>query len=91
MNIPQLSEVEKLILQNLMLRIALEEKHIDSHEVKIMMAKININKYKKDLDEWNTTFNERLKKFDLDLSKVFIDADTGAVTLLNESLIKAVS
>ncbi|MCK5601178.1 hypothetical protein KAR91_04890 [Candidatus Pacearchaeota archaeon] len=81
--LPKLVQEEKLELQNIMLRVALEQQRIEKYEACINTAKKELRSLEERLDAWNYVFNIKLKEQGFDISQVEIDAETGEIKPLN--------
>ena len=82
-DLPQLSQIDQLELENIMLHLALEQGNIEKHEEIIVNARKNFARYQERLSAWNKAYNERLKPLGLDMSQIGIEADTGKVYLMS--------
>jgi len=82
---PQLTKLERLELENIMLNVALEKERENGLVLRLNMVKENIKRHESNLNIWKERFNIKLKKIGLDLTKVSINADTGSVDLLSNS------
>jgi len=79
MDIPPLTEQEKLSLQNIMLRVSLEDQTIQKLQLQISLSKLAQESAKGKLMEWKDSYNIKLKELGLTIDTVDIDAETGAV------------
>ena len=77
--LPKLDKEEQLELQNIMLRIALEQQRIEKYEAKISIAKKELKGLEGYIEAWNLSFGLKLKEHGLDISQVEIDAETGEI------------
>lgn len=82
-DIPQLSKEERLELQNIMLRMALEKERISRLEAEIVSAQKEFKYQESRLKVWQGTFSGKLKGSGLSIEQVDIDAETGRVSVSN--------
>ena len=82
-DIPQLDKVERLELQNIMLRMALERERIGRLEAEVATARKEFKHQESRLKVWQGSFNGKLKATDISIEQVDIDAESGKVTALN--------
>lgn len=80
--IPQLTDLERLELQTLLLKLTVERERTERFSLLANISRSNIDMCQDNLNIWNKKFNEKLIEVGLDMSRVHIDADTGAVTLV---------
>jgi len=83
-DIPQLEIIEKLELENIMLRMALESERLNKYEMMRAESNKTLNIYQGKLEAWNKGFENRLKPLGLTMADIGIDAETGKVFLLNQ-------
>jgi hypothetical protein len=81
--IPQLSDMERLELHDVMMSIAFESERVEKYKMMIDISNTNISMHHGKLNEWKSKFNEKLKAAGLDVSMVDINSDTGKVTVNN--------
>jgi hypothetical protein len=86
--IPQLTEHERLTLHDIMTSIALESERIEKYKIMTNMCSRNIEALSGRLNGWKDSFNQRLNEVGLDISRVDIDSDTGRVILDNVTAIQ---
>jgi hypothetical protein len=77
--LPSLENTERLELEVIMLRMALEQEKVEKYEKLILDSKKSFAQYQQKLESWNKVYNEKLKLLGLDISQVGIEADTGRV------------
>ncbi len=82
-DIPQLSKEERLELQNIMLRMALEQERVGRLEAEISSARKEFQAQVLRLKMWQGAFSCKLKAIGLSIEQVDIDAESGKVTVLN--------
>jgi len=81
--IPQLSKDERLELQNIMLRMALEQERIKRLEAESATANKEFRYQESRLKVWQGSFSGKLKASGLSIEQVDINAESGKVTALN--------
>ena len=81
--IPNLSDQERLPLQNILLRTSLEEERIEKLKSFLTIANIRLREARNQLEVWKSEYNKTLKTYGADVNQVNIDADTGTVTIVN--------
>lgn len=82
-DIPQLSKEERLELQNIMLRMALEQERIGRLEAEVISAQREFKYQESRLKVWQGSFGGKLKGIGLSIEQVDIDAETGKVIVSN--------
>jgi hypothetical protein len=82
-DIPQLGKEERLELQNIMLRMALENERVGRLEAEISSARKEFQSQELRLKMWQGAFSGKLKATGLSIEQVDIDAESGKVTILN--------
>jgi beta-galactosidase GanA len=87
----KLTRYEQLELQNAMLLVALEDERIKRYEIILRHAQAEAEVYRNKLNTINQKINKKLQKVGLDISQVGIDANTGEITTLSPSILKAIS
>ncbi|MGW8177918.1 MAG: hypothetical protein ACWGQW_03875 [bacterium] len=80
--IPQLDQQERIELQNIMLRLALEGEKIKNLENEIKVAKGEMLKQEGHLKIWKGRFDAKLRQCGVTIEQVDIDAETGSVSIL---------
>jgi hypothetical protein len=88
LNVPQLNKEERLSLQNIMLRMALEQERIGKLQLQIHMANKELSCQEALLKMWQSAFNGKLKSCNLEIEQVDIDAETGRVTVSRPTLVR---
>ncbi len=81
--VPQLTEMERLQLHDLMMSMAFENERIDKYKAMIDMGHENLKTLSGKLNAWKNKFNKKLKASGLDMSMVNIDSDTGRISIDN--------
>jgi len=81
--IPQLNKEERLSLQNIMLRMALEQERISNLGFQIKTCRKELEAQESLLKLWQVEFNKKLKSCNLSIDQLDIDAETGEVTVSN--------
>lgn len=89
--VPQLTDTERLTLQNLMLRYTVEQQNIEKCGLLIAVAKERSTKIQDSLNNWRKEFSKRLELVGLDIKNLEIDAETGTVRLLDKEVPDAMS
>jgi hypothetical protein len=77
--IPQLIDIERLELQNLLLKINIDVERIKRFELEIRNARDRVKNSELLITAWNQKFNTKLHEVGLDISKVDINAENGEV------------
>lgn len=83
LEIPQLEKGERLELQNIMLRMALEQERIGALKLQIQSCQRELEYQESRLKVWQSGFSGKLKKHDLSIEQLDIDAETGKVSISN--------
>lgn len=78
----KLTDWERLTLQNITTRIALEKERIDMYELRISLANKELVKLKAEMNGWHQRFEKRMKRLGIE-DKVSINAETGEIALEN--------
>lgn len=81
--IPQLDRQERIELQNIMLRLALEGERIKNLENDIKMARGEMIKQEGNLRLWKGKFDAKLRQCGLTIEQVDINAENGKVMVLS--------
>jgi dihydroxyacid dehydratase/phosphogluconate dehydratase len=87
----KLTKQEQLEVQNIMLRIAYEEEHVENLELKINNSKKKIAQARTNLEAWNKKIDKKLQKHNLSINEVNINADTGEITPMRSSSLRAIN
>jgi len=80
----KMEELDQLRLQNLMLKLSLEQERIDKHKAMISEAQANSELLKFQIGMWKHEYNVKLNEKGLDINNVQIDAETGMITPIEE-------
>lgn len=83
--LPQLDKGERLELQNIMLKMALEQERIMRFEAQISTARKEIKYQESRMQIWQASFGGKLKASgtNLTIEQINIDAETGVVSVSN--------
>jgi hypothetical protein len=81
--IPMLSDQERMILQNIMLRMSLEEEKIEKFKAYMNISNVKIQESKMQLELWKSEFNKKLSPIGLNINNVNINVETGEVIIAN--------
>lgn len=84
--IPDLTDSEKLELQNIMLHMALESERVEKYEMQAMLSRREIKHYESKINDWKNQFENKLKENgfnDITINMLDINAETGKVKLLS--------
>ena len=83
--VPNLEKSEQLELQNIMLRMALEQERLAKYDRMASESQRTYAVCQTQLSEWNKKYSkEKLEPMGLDITRVGIDADTGEVSILRQ-------
>ena len=74
-----LPENECCKLQNILLRMQLENEKITNNNLKIEMSKNVLKHLENDLNIWNKNTDEKLQEVGLSIANVEIDAENGTI------------
>ena len=75
----KLEEQDHLKLQNLMLKLTVEQERIEKHKAVIAGAQTSAQLIKLHLESWKSEFNKKLNEKGLDINTVEINAESGIV------------
>ena len=78
-DLPQLDQMERLELENIMLRMALESEKLAKYEMLHSESKKAMDQYQKKLETWNKKYEAKLKPLGVTMADIGIDAETGKV------------
>ena len=81
----KLEDNEKLELQNLMLKLTVEQERVEKHKALIAEAQANAELTKLKIESWKTALNKKLEEKGLSIKSVEIDAETGMVIPLGNT------
>lgn len=81
-----LNKIERLELQNIVLRMQLQQEKIENLNLQRLYAGETMNNLRNKLADWNKKFeSKRLSKHNLKISDVDINTDTGEIELVKNS------
>lgn len=83
--IPQLDRDERLELQNIMLKMALEQERVMRFESQISSAQKEVKYQESRMKLWQVSYDKKLKDLGIELTvdQINIDAETGIVSIAN--------
>ena len=81
--IMNLSEIDKITLQNIMLSLALEKEKQNNLNIQIQISQKEVQDQNQKLEQWKNKINKKLNKLGTDITQVDVNGETGTITLAN--------
>jgi len=75
----KLEELEQLKLQNLMLKLSVEQERVEKHKAMIAEAQASAELVKFHMETWKNNYDKTLSEHGLSIKNVEIDAESGMV------------